>query len=147
MCVGYNGVIPKGDPNNKTQHFLPTLTSDDPWPWYMTFDLINKWRNPNCILNPSLLWNWIYGIQYTNLLVKLWVEENSRRDGTLNPIFFQLIARPINFVLDENRIQVLSLSCFRISLEPILWLNKHGFALLQFPLSLHSPSLNLGSQL
>ena len=25
------------------------LTSDDLWPWYMTFDLINKWGFPCCI--------------------------------------------------------------------------------------------------
>ena len=31
------------------------LTSDDLWPWYMTFDLINKWGFPCCIYDPSLV--------------------------------------------------------------------------------------------
>ena len=31
-------------------HFPPNLTSDDPWPWYMTFDFINIQKNPHCIL-------------------------------------------------------------------------------------------------
>ena len=31
------------------------LTSDDLWPWYMTFDLINKWGFPCCIYDPTLV--------------------------------------------------------------------------------------------
>ena len=31
------------------------LTSDDPWSWYMTFDLINIHRNPYCIFDTSLV--------------------------------------------------------------------------------------------
>ena len=44
----------KCDPNNEKQHFPPNLTSDDPLPCYVTFDLINIWRNPYCIFDPSL---------------------------------------------------------------------------------------------
>ena len=33
------------------------LTSDDLWPWYVTFDLINKWGFPCCIYDPSLVEN------------------------------------------------------------------------------------------
>ena len=29
----------KGDPNIEKQHFSPNLTSDDPWPWYVTLAL------------------------------------------------------------------------------------------------------------
>ena len=39
----------------KTKIFSPNLTSDDPWPWYVTFDLINIWRNPYCIFDRSLV--------------------------------------------------------------------------------------------
>ena len=35
--------------------FPPNLTSDDPWPWYMTPDLINIQKNPHCIFDPSLV--------------------------------------------------------------------------------------------
>ena len=45
----------KGDPNNENKHFPPNLTSDDPWPWYVTLDLIKIRRNPYCIFEPSLL--------------------------------------------------------------------------------------------
>ena len=31
------------------------LTSDDLWPWYVTFDLINKWGFPFCIYDPTLV--------------------------------------------------------------------------------------------
>ena len=31
------------------------LTSDDLWPWYMNFDLINKWGFPCCIYDPILV--------------------------------------------------------------------------------------------
>ena len=31
------------------------FTSDDLWPWYMTFDLINKWGFPYCIYDPTLV--------------------------------------------------------------------------------------------
>ena len=31
------------------------LTSDGLWPWYMTFDLINKWEFPCCIYDPTLV--------------------------------------------------------------------------------------------
>ena len=31
------------------------LTSNDLWPWYMTFYLINIWRVPYCINKPSLV--------------------------------------------------------------------------------------------
>ena len=31
------------------------LTSDDIWPWYMTFVLINKWGFPCCIYDPTLV--------------------------------------------------------------------------------------------
>ena len=31
------------------------LTLDDLWPWYMTFDLINKWGFPCCIFDPTLV--------------------------------------------------------------------------------------------
>ena len=31
------------------------LNSDDLWPWYMTFDLINKWGFPCCIYDPTLV--------------------------------------------------------------------------------------------
>ena len=31
------------------------LTSDDLWPWYVTFNLINKWRFPCCIYDPTLV--------------------------------------------------------------------------------------------
>ena len=31
------------------------LTSDDLWPWYMTFDLINKWGLPCCIYDSTLV--------------------------------------------------------------------------------------------
>ena len=31
------------------------LTSNDFWPWYMTFDLINKWGLPCCIYDPTLV--------------------------------------------------------------------------------------------
>ena len=31
------------------------LTSNDLWPWYMTFDLINKWGFPCCIYDPTLV--------------------------------------------------------------------------------------------
>ena len=30
------------------------LTANDLWPWYMTFDLINKWGFPCCIYDPTL---------------------------------------------------------------------------------------------
>ena len=36
-------------------HFPPNLTSDDPWPRYITFDLINIQKNPYCTLDPSLV--------------------------------------------------------------------------------------------
>ena len=45
----------KGDPYNENQHFPPNLTSDDPWPCYVTFDLFNIWKNPYCIFHPSLV--------------------------------------------------------------------------------------------
>ena len=31
------------------------LTSNDLWPWYITFDLINKWGFPYCIYDPTLV--------------------------------------------------------------------------------------------
>ena len=31
------------------------LTSDDLWPWYMTFDLVNKWGFPCCTYDPTLV--------------------------------------------------------------------------------------------
>ena len=31
------------------------LTSGDLWPWYITFDLINKWGFPCCIYDPTLV--------------------------------------------------------------------------------------------
>ena len=31
------------------------LTSDDIWPWYVTFDLINKWGFQHCIYDPTLV--------------------------------------------------------------------------------------------
>ena len=31
------------------------LTSDDLWPWYVTFDHINKWGFACCIYNPTLV--------------------------------------------------------------------------------------------
>ena len=31
------------------------LTSDDLWPWYLTFDLSNKWGFPCCIYEPTLV--------------------------------------------------------------------------------------------
>ena len=31
------------------------LTSNDLWPWYVTFDLINKWGFPCCIYDPNLV--------------------------------------------------------------------------------------------
>ena len=31
------------------------LTSDDLWPWYVTFDPINKWGFPCCIYDPTLV--------------------------------------------------------------------------------------------
>ena len=31
------------------------LTLDDLWPWYVTFDLINKWGFPCCIYDPTLV--------------------------------------------------------------------------------------------
>ena len=31
------------------------LTSDDLWPWYVTFDLMNKWGFPCCIYDPTLV--------------------------------------------------------------------------------------------
>ena len=31
------------------------LTSDDLWPWYVTFDLINKWGFSCCIYDPTLV--------------------------------------------------------------------------------------------
>ena len=48
------------DPNNENQRFQPNLTSDVPWPWYVTFDLINIWRNPYCIFDQSLV---VIGLQ------------------------------------------------------------------------------------
>ena len=38
-----------------TKIFPPYLTSDDLWPWYVTFDLINIWVNPYCIFHLSLV--------------------------------------------------------------------------------------------
>ena len=61
FCIHKPSLVPiglqlfKGDPNNENQHVPPNLTSDDPWPWYVTFDLINIWRNPYCIFDPSLV--------------------------------------------------------------------------------------------
>ena len=31
------------------------LTSDDLWPWCVTFDLVNKWGFPCCIYDPTLV--------------------------------------------------------------------------------------------
>ena len=31
------------------------LNSDDLWPWYVTFDLINQWGFPCCIYDPTLV--------------------------------------------------------------------------------------------
>ena len=39
---------------NLVQKFY-NLTSDDLWPWYMTFDLIYKWRFPCCTYVPTLV--------------------------------------------------------------------------------------------
>ena len=47
----------KGDSNNKNQNFPPNLVSDDLWPWYVTFDLINIWRNPYYLWPTHLLVN------------------------------------------------------------------------------------------
>ena len=33
--------------------FPPNLISDDRWPWYMTFDVINIQRSSYCIFHPS----------------------------------------------------------------------------------------------
>ena len=42
--------------SNRTSTFTTySLTSDDIWPWYVTFDLINKWGFPCCIYDPSLV--------------------------------------------------------------------------------------------
>ena len=30
-------------------HFMPDLTSADPWPWCITFDLVNIQRNSHCV--------------------------------------------------------------------------------------------------
>ena len=61
LCLVPIGIqLFKGDPNNENQHFPPNLTSDDSWPWYVTFDLINIWRNPYCISDPSLV---VFGLQ------------------------------------------------------------------------------------
>ena len=35
--------------------YIYILTSDDLWPWYVTFDLINIWRFPCCIYDQSLV--------------------------------------------------------------------------------------------
>ena len=32
-----------------------SLSSDDLWPWYVTFDFINKWGFPCCIYDPTLV--------------------------------------------------------------------------------------------
>ena len=38
-----------------SQFYIYILTSDDLWPWYVTFDLINIWRFPLCIYSQSLV--------------------------------------------------------------------------------------------
>ena len=45
----------KGDPNNENQHFPSNLTSDNPWPLYVTCELINIWKNPYCIFDPCFV--------------------------------------------------------------------------------------------
>ena len=40
---------------SKTCFFLGNLTSDDLWPWYVTFDLNNICKFPYCIYYPSLV--------------------------------------------------------------------------------------------
>ena len=45
--------------------FTFDLTSDDLWPWYITFDFTNKWGFPYCIYDPTLVENhqnmWMLG--------------------------------------------------------------------------------------
>ena len=43
----------KGDPISENQHFPHNYTSDEPSPWFMSFDLSNIRRNPYCIFDPS----------------------------------------------------------------------------------------------
>ena len=59
-----------------------SLTSDDLWPWYMTFDHMNIWRFPYYINKPSLvpirlqLFKWcyfhIFSLSYNLTLDDLW---------------------------------------------------------------------------
>jgi hypothetical protein len=49
-------------PMIKNRDAVPNRSSvirvDDLWSWYVTFDLINIWRFPCCIYDPSLICNW-----------------------------------------------------------------------------------------
>ena len=48
----------------KFTDFIYTLTTDDLWPSYVTFDLINIWRYPCCTCDPSLI---AIGLQMTQM--------------------------------------------------------------------------------
>ena len=59
-CINKPSLVPIGLQLFKRGHFRIfslsyNLTSDDIWPWYVTFDLINKWGFPCCIYDPPSL--------------------------------------------------------------------------------------------
>ena len=58
--INKSSLVPIGLQLFKWGHFLifsPSynLNSDDLWPWYMTFDLSNKWGFPCYIFDPTLI--------------------------------------------------------------------------------------------
>ena len=58
--INIPSLVPIGLQLFKWGHFhifsLPyNLTLDELWPWYVTFDLINKWGFPCCIYDPTLV--------------------------------------------------------------------------------------------
>ena len=58
------------------------LTSDDLWPWYMIFDLINKWGLPCCIYDPTLVE--IHQSMWSQMLT-LFTTDNNNNRGQSDP--------------------------------------------------------------
>ena len=67
----------------ETLHFSPNLTSENPWSWYMTFDLINIQMNPYFIFDPGLVPIWLQLFK-ENQMIKTNIFHLSRPQMTLD---------------------------------------------------------------
>ena len=123
-CINKPSLVPSGFQLFKWGHFhifslSYNLTSDDLWPWYVIFDLINKWGFPCWVYDPTLfeIHQNMWKVEPNVNLFSQQTSDNNNNRGQIDPYVSFLLGQATQKTTKTGKTEIcfLTIKCLGIS--------------------------------